>query len=427
MVLFLTPLFLASSLGRLWRQFELRLTGPLPLHVRQNMRIELGGAMAFGAFHAALVAYIPVVLQNLGATPEMQSFYLVQTYFGLILTSFSVLLMRRRRTIRFAVLCWLLARSVFFLAFFVTQAGWLLAITGFFWLLETFPSPAYARIAQKIYPARHRGQVMAVVRIGMAAMMILVTPLAGWLLDHIGYRFLFPAATLLGLLATLRFSQLKVDEGPLPPRQTKSLRAMWQIVGQDRRFTFFLAAFVVYGLGALLGLALYPAVQVDRLQLSYGQIGLLGLTQSVCWLLGYIYWGKQVDRRGSLWVLRANFALYALVPFSYFWATNGWLLLPAFIAQGLVSAGVDLGALNATIQLAPPERVEEYSAVQSTIIGIRGLLTPLLGLLLLRLGLTDLAIFAIGGTLILVSSAMLTWLLGGIRNEKLEIRKRESP
>jgi MFS family permease len=254
---------------------------------------------------------------------------------------------------------------------------------------------------------------MAVVRMGMAAVMILVTPLAGWLLDQLGHQILFPVAALMGVWSTLRFAQLQVDEGPLPPRQTKALRAMWAIVGQDRRFAFYLWSFVVYGLGALLGFALYPAVQVDRLNLSYAQIGLLGLTQSICWLLGYVYWGRQIDRRGSLWVLRANFALYALVPFSYIWATDGWLLLPAFIAQGLVSAGTDLGALNASIQLAPAERVEEYSAIQSTVIGLRGMVSPLLGLLLLWLGMNDITIFAIGGALILISSVMLNWLIMG--------------
>jgi predicted MFS family arabinose efflux permease len=375
------------------------------------MRIELTGAMAYGVFNSALISYIPVVLQNLGATPAMQSFYIIQTYFGLVLTTFSVLLMRRRRTIRFAVTCWLLARGIFILSCLVTQAYWLLVLTAIFWLLETFPTPAYARIAQKIYPARQRGQIMAVVRIGMAAVMIVTVPLAGWLLDHIGYRVLFPLASLMGLLSTLRFAQLKVDEGPLPPRQTRSPLAMWRIAGQDRRFVFYLFTFVVYGLGALLGFALYPAVQVDRLGLSYAEIGVLGLTQSICWLLGYIYWGRQIDRRGSLWVMRASFALYAIVPFSYAWATTGWLLAPAFIAQGLVSAGVDLGIVNASIALAPADRVEEYSAVQSTVIGLRGMAGPALGLLLLWLGLTDQAIFIIGGGLILVASLMLTWLI----------------
>src|SRR5215510_11080447 len=135
----LKPSAILAGLARLWQQFEFKLSGPLPPQVRQNMRTELTGSMAYGAFNAALITYIPVVLQNLGATPAMQSFYLVQTYVGLVLTTFSVLLMRRRRTIVFAVTCWLLSRGLFLLTFWVTGAGWLLVLTGIFWLLETFP------------------------------------------------------------------------------------------------------------------------------------------------------------------------------------------------------------------------------------------------------------------------------------------------
>jgi MFS family permease len=407
----LKPSAILAGLARLWQQFEFKLSGPLPPQVRQNMRTELTGSMAYGVFNAALITYIPVVLQNLGATPAMQSFYLVQTYVGLVLTTFSVLLMRRRRTIAFAVTCWLLSRGIFMFSFWVTGAGWLLVLTGIFWLLETFPTPAYARIAQKIYPARQRGQIMALVRIGMAFVMILVVPSAGWLLDHIGYQLLFPLASLMGIISTLRFARLKVEEGPLPPRQPRSILAMWRVVGKDRRFVFYLLAFVVYGLGALVGFALYPAVQVNRLGLSYAGIGFLGLTQSICWLLGYLYWGRQIDRRGSLWVMRTSFAIYSLVPFSYIWASSGWHLLPAFVAQGLVSAGVDLGIVNASIALAPPERVEEYSAIQSTVIGLRGMAGPILGLFLLWLGLPERLIFALGGSLILVAVLMLSWLI----------------
>ena len=43
---------------------------------------------------------------------------------------------------------------------------------------------------------------------------------------------------------------------------------------------------------------LYPLVQVDRLQLSYSQIGLLGLVESLTWCLSYLLWGRTIDRRG---------------------------------------------------------------------------------------------------------------------------------
>ncbi|HXF62079.1 MAG TPA: MFS transporter, partial [Caldilineaceae bacterium] len=349
------------------------------------------------------IQFVPVVLRRLGAGSELLALYTAQTYLGSILTSFSIVLMRRRRTKSFAVWCWLAARSLFLLFAVITQAWWMLLVTAIFWLLEAFPSPAYTRMMQAIYPEGVRGQAMSLVRLGMTAAIVLVTPLAGWALDHWGYQVLFPLAALMGILATWFFNRLEVDEGALPPRQTRSLRSLWAVVLSNRNFAIHLTAFAVYGVGALAGYALYPIVQVDRLHLSYTELGLLGTAQSIAWLLGFVYWGQAVDRRGGLWVLRLNLAIGFLVPFSYIWATEGWMLLPAFIAQGIISAGVDLGLLNTCIQLADPDQVVEYAAIQATVVGLRGIVAPFIGVALTAVGVSETAIFAAGSALIVLS------------------------
>ncbi len=381
-------------------------TEPLAPEVRRNMYMELVASLAYGIFYAAAIQYIPVVLRRLGASSELLALYTAQTYLGSILTSLSIVLMRRRRPKNFVVLCWLVSRSLFLLFALVTQVHWLLLVTAFFWLLEAFPSPGYTRIIQVIYPERVRGQVLSVVRLGMVAAILLATPLAGWALDGLGYRILFPLAGLMGIGATWIFSRLRVDEGPLPPRQTRSVASLWQLVRHNRPFAIHLLSFAVYGMGGLLGYPLYAIVQVDRLQLSYTQIGFLGVAQSTAWLVGFLIWGRLVDRRGGLPVLRINQLISVIVPLTYIWATADWMLLPAFIVQGLINAGVDIGLISTCIQLAEKDKVVEYAAVQATVIGLRGMITPFLGAALLRLGVADTQVFALGAGLIFLS-----WLI----------------
>jgi hypothetical protein len=107
--------------------------------------------------------------------------------------------------------------------------------------------------------------------------------------------------------------------------------------------------------------------------------------------------------------VRANVAIAVLVPLTYIWTFDAWTLLPAFIAHGIISAGVDLGIISAGIELAHPESVVEYSALQATIIGLRGLLAPFFGIALLSLGLPARLIFAIGCGFI-----VLGWLILGL-------------
>ncbi len=405
-------------------RFESSLTGALSPAVRRNMYIELVGSMAYGLFFGASLQFIPVVLRKLGASPDLLALYVTQNYWGSVLVAFSVVIMQRRRTMSFAVTAWLIARSIFLLFAFISDVKWMLVLLAFFWILETFPSPAYTRIIQAIYPTHIRGQVMSLVRLGMVFAILLMTPLAGWALDHYSYRIIFPLAGLMGILSTVLFARLQVDEGPLPLRQTKPLSGLLDIVRTNRSFAVYLLGIAIYGFGGLIGFALYPIVQVDRLGLSYSEIGLLGLAQSAFWLLGFLVWGKLVDQRGGLWVLRINCAIGVIIPVSYIWATDAWMLLPAFIAQGIISAGVDLGFINTSIQLAEPEKVVEYSALQTTVIGLRGILAPIAGSLLLRFGVNEIVIFAVGSILIAIS----WFILGAVRipSDPEERRRRRS-
>lgn len=407
---------LLTAIRHLGARVETTLAGALPASIRQNMVIELWAALAYGAFYATTLPFVPVILRRNGASAELIAFYTSQQFVGSVLTAFSIVLMRRRRTMNVITISWLLARSLFLFFAFIVDPVWMIVLGSLFWLLEAFPNPGYTRILQKIYPDNVRGKVMSLVRVGRLATVVLITPLAGWSLDHLGYRILFPLGSLLGIGSTLLFTRLAVNEGPLPARQTRTLAELWRILREDKRFAFYLRCFAFYGTGTLMSWTVYPLVQVDRLHLSYSELGLLGVAQSVFWLLGYIFWGRVVDRRGGVFVIRTNCLLAILAPLSYIWATNGWMLLPAFIVQGIINAGWDMGLINAGIQLADPERVTEYAAVQGTVVGVRGMIVPYFSVGLLALGLPLTGIFLISIALMATAFVM----FGGVNVSALD-------
>ncbi|MEZ4660621.1 MAG: hypothetical protein R2911_23950 [Caldilineaceae bacterium] len=47
------------------------LVGPLAPAVRRNLTAEFYSALAYGAFHAATIAFLPVILRRSGASPSM--------------------------------------------------------------------------------------------------------------------------------------------------------------------------------------------------------------------------------------------------------------------------------------------------------------------------------------------------------------------
>ena len=387
---------------------ETALAGSLSPSVRRVMHIELSMSLAHGVFYALIIPFTQVVLRRLGASVDMLALYTALLFVGSVFTSFIIVLMRRRRTINIIVFCWLLGRSLFLLTAFVTGAVQLMAIGVVFGLLEAFVVPAYTRVIQKIYPESGRGKVMSTVRMGRVSVILLVTPLAGWALDRVGYQVLFPIGALFGILATYLFTRIDLDEGELPPRQTKALSDLWQIVRGDRNFAIYLLSYSLFGLGGLLSWPLFPVVQVDRLQLSYSEIGLLGLVESITWFLSYLLWGRTIDKRGGLFVVRAISAISIVTPLTYMSAQSLWMLMPSAIARGLGMAGFELGRISAGIQLADPERVTEYAAIQSTVVGLRGMVAPVITVGLLRLGAPHSAVF-----LLSVFFLVMGWVMFG--------------
>ncbi len=383
------------SLRALGAQVETLLAGQLPAQVRKNMLTEVWVAIAYGVFYATTLPFIPVLLRRSGATAEMVALYTAQQFIGSVLTAFSIVLMRRRRTMNIIVVCWLISRSLILFFAFIVNPVWMLVLGAGFWLLEAFPNPGYTRILQKIYPDGLRGKVMSTVRMARIAVVVIITPLAGWALDHWGYRVLFPIGSIVGILSVLLFLRLEVNEGPLAARETKTFSELWAILRTDQRFSYYLTTFGLYGAGSLMSWTIYPLVQVDRLHLSYSMLGWLGLVQSIFWFFSYLFWGRMVDRHGGVWVLRLNCAIAMLMPFVYIWATTPWMLIPAFAVAGIISAGWDMGMITAGMQLAPADRVTEYAAVQGTVVGLRGMLTPLISVSLLRFGMPDRGIFVI--------------------------------
>ncbi|MCS7055296.1 MAG: MFS transporter [Thermoflexales bacterium] len=394
---------LSPHLAAKLRNIETQLAGLLEDDVRYNLRVEIVSAVAYGVFMAALT-FLPAVLTDLGGMPVLVSVYLSLSYLGHIFSGVSLLFMRKLTPKAFAVTSWTLGRLIFMLTAIADGAPLLLAIATVMWLLEIVPNPAYARILQSIYPISHRGKIMALVRFGMALTILVATPLIGLGLDRLGYPVVFLLAGVFGLLSSLVFIKMRIMAEPSGTQLNRSSLDAMRIVMHNRRFMTYQIGVVLFGIAILTASPLYPDVQINRLQLSYTDLGLLGLIQSVSWLVGYFIWGRIVDRYGALRCITLTFVILAVAPVAYAFATSGWMLVPAFIATGLVTAGADIGLTSSCLELSEPDRTQEYAVAQSTIIGLRGFVAPFLGVGLLGLGIAQPVVFLLASSLALLAA-----------------------
>lgn len=389
-------------------RIEFWLVGPLQPEVRHNMIVDLRAACTHSVM-ATVIAFLPIILRRSGATTEQVAYYFAITTLGLLTTGVSMWLMRRFGMKRMTILCWLVGRGAFLFTAFAHDATSLLIIFTIFWLLESWPAPAYVQTIQILYPIEQRGRILAAVRVGLVALSLGLTPLAGWVLDVLGYRVLLPLAGLSGIGSSLIFFGLMRNLPNLTVASDRPAITPAQIVRTDPRMISYLIGLFLFGLGALMASPLFPIIQADRLNLSYSVIGLLGFLQSLFWFFGYLFGGHILDRFGGIRTLQVVFAINAVVILPYIWATQGWMLIPSFIAAGLVTAGFDLAVLYTISYLAGVDRVPDYAALNSTIAGLRGLLGPFLGTLLVSIGWTYSAVFFLSAGLTIAGAVALAF------------------
>jgi sugar phosphate permease len=164
---------------------------------------------------------------------------------------------------------------------------------------------------------------------------------------------------------------------------------------------------------------LIPILLVDELQLNYSQVGLLGMINSIFWMAFYVVWGRSVDRRGGLWTVKINLFLTAFIALAFGLAYDIWFVAVAYIITGITVAGTDLGWMNAIMQFARKEEIGHYTALHAFLIGVRGIVAPLLGTVLMTIPFIGLrGVFLISAALVLLG----WWLMRRVQlPQQLEV------
>lgn len=116
---------------------------------------------------------------------------------------------------------------------------------------------------------------MGYVRIIQSGSAALAAPVAGWLMDVAGQRALLALGALFGVAGALAYGQVR-----LSPSFGLSRSTPWAALGsfwRDPLFRGIAAAWIVWGFGGFMALPLFPLVMVDRLGVSYAQVGAISL------------------------------------------------------------------------------------------------------------------------------------------------------
>jgi len=353
----------------------------IPGRSREAFRWDARSGLLTGVFFGAVFPFLGVIARReLGATVFMIAALTAAWSVGNLFSPITAHFIRRRVKLPYVVWPSALGRACYGLLAIALVAPSFVAVCVVAALITAQSSPAYAAVIRDAYPVERRGLLMGMVRVLMVAGSIIGALAGGFALERLSYRWVFPAFALVGVVGTLAFSRIGVraepeNLGTASPRIGDGFRAL----AADRRFRLYATCFFLYGLGNLLMMPVIPVFQVDVLDINTRWVSYLATSASVLGMIGYLFWGRYLDRHGPFRLLLSVIAVATIAPITYYLAQDVPVLVIAAAAQGLAGAGGELGYINAAMRFGPREAVVAYAGLFAFLQALRGIPGPFIG------------------------------------------------
>lgn len=351
----------------------------------------LAGACA-GVFLGCTMPFLTQIARGqLHATDTALAVMNAAPFLGNLLAPVWARQMEGRAKMPFCLGSWISSRSLLLLMPLVLTAWGFVGVVSLLLFIGTISSPAYTSLMKDIYPDRARGRLMSYVRVVVQVTMFGSTRLAGRAMDHgTGFGLIYALAGVAGIAAALFFAKVRPlsstpPPSPDPPQPLGAfLLDTLSILRDNVSYRWFACSVMTYGFGNLIAWPLYNLYQVERLHISPGQIANLANLSSLCGILGSFFWGRFLDRHGAAQTVFRGILLISTVSLVYLFAQSlTWLYLAAFIA-GFGMAGIELSYMASILSYAEHGKAARYQALHSLLLGIRGVLAPLIALPLMR-------------------------------------------
>jgi MFS family permease len=263
----------------------------------------------------------------------------------------------------------------------------MIAVAIVFWLSQSLGSPFHLRLWGAMYPARLRGRVVGIIGSGRAAAAASAALVGGLLADRLGGETAVALAGLVGLLCAFAYAGLRAPSAARPPvfSARDSIRAM-----RERPILSRIAlAQGFYGGGLIAASPLYAIVNVDRLNLSLSDVGVIGILTAGTTTIFFLVWGAVADRRGPLVAMRLGSGLGLAALVAYALAPDVTVLWVAAVAAGAGSASIDVGIASIVSDHTSLASRSAAMAGWNAITGARGIAAAFAMAVLLELGVVN--------------------------------------
>lgn len=353
---------------------------------RRNLALDLIGMFGMGTTAALIASFLPTIARRGGLDPLGLAALAGMPFLAATLSVFSGRL-GPRTTRQLALLRAVGAGSLLVIPLAPVPAV-IIGATFAFWISNQFSTPFQQRQWGVLYPARMRARVVGFMGSGRMAASVLAGIAGTLLADRLGGPVAVALAGVVGGLCALAYLGIRSAGTMLPPPYSarQSVRAILDRPGLRR---LALAQGIYFG-GLTAAMPLFALVNVDRLNLSLAEVGVIALLTAAGSGLSFLPWGAVADRLGFLAPMRIGTSVGLCGLVGYALAQDVAVLWVAAFAIGVSNASTEVGVLHAiSTQTSIAGRAPAMSG-WNAIAGVRGVVAAFAVSPLVQAGIVDL-------------------------------------
>lgn len=332
------------------------------------------------------------------------------------------LLEHSKNKAKYFLIIGIFGRLILLSSLFFTKMNFFLVMLAGIFLFEALLSPVQNTFYQANFNSENRAKIFGITISIMTGSAMLVSILSGYILDNfVKYLpWFLSLCGIFGFIASFSLSKLKLREVHYNPKPIvfkemifTPLKTTSKILKTNKAFYHYEFCFLLYGMGFIGMVPIVPIFLVDTLGLNYqtmffakGFIGNTGL------LLFSPVLGKIMDKKNPFAFIRLVFGLLSLYPalllITIFFDNPliiKSLVYASYTVFGIAMAGIFSAWNLGSLAFAEKHTVGVYQSVHVTLTGIRGLMAPVLSLIVYKFA-GMYAVFIMSSVFLLLSSLL---------------------
>jgi len=400
---------------------------------RLTLGFDAPAAACVGVFNGLAVTFAGIIGRKIGLDSHMLAILGISAYVGLFLNLWIGHLSAKGHVEAWVLIPGLVSRFLVAFSLIGVSPWFYLSVMSVFNVVANLNGPAYASIMRSNYSDRHRGELMGYIRVLLQVTTALSAAFAGWIMEAIpaSQQLLFPVASVFGIASSVLFFRIKVRpaekardglpaDAPLVQTSEPAAEDGEEVgnegffpslsaLSRDRSFIAYMAIYFVIGFPDKIVIPLEPIRFVDELGMSYAAAGIVqGTFPFIGALLGYLIYARAARRTNPFLALIVTALLSSTRYLNTALAGSAMQLVPGAFLNGMSNAGWDLIPIFSLMLFARGRKLGFYFGFHSTLIGLRGLVGPIVGTWLYSgLGLRISTIYLLGFGIELAGTALL--------------------